>query len=54
MNTRDLNLVELAPAELETTSGGAALGTVLLFAGGAVLGAAIVIGGAYLLYRALS
>ena len=54
MNTQKLKLVELAPAELEDTSGGAALATVLLFAGGAVLGAAAVIGGAYLIYMAMT
>jgi lactobin A/cerein 7B family class IIb bacteriocin len=55
MNTQEMNLVELAPAELENVDGGAAaLATVLLFGAGAVVGAAVVIGGAYLIYRALS
>ena len=53
MNTLDMNLVELAPAELESIDGGAApaLATVLLFGAGAVVGAAVVIGGAYLIYK---
>ena len=57
MNTQDLDLVELAPAELVDIDGGgipAATAGVLLFGAGAVIGAAVVIGGAYLIYRALS
>ena len=56
MNTQDLNLVELAPAELVDIDGGitAALAGVLLFGAGAVIGAAVVIGGAYLIYRAVT
>lgn len=54
MNTQELNLVELAPAELENIDGGAAVagaGAVVLFGLGAVIGAAVVIGGAYLIYQ---
>jgi hypothetical protein len=55
MNTQELNVIELAPAELESIDGGlAALATVLLFSAGAVLGAAVVIGGAYLIYKAVT
>ena len=56
MDTRTMNLVELAPAELESIDGGAApaLATVLLFGAGAVIGAAVVIGGAYLIYKAVT
>jgi hypothetical protein len=54
MNTHEMNLIELAPAELESIDGGAppaALATVLLFGAGSVVGAAVVIGGAYLIYK---
>ena len=56
MNTQELNLIELAPAELESIDGGIApaLAGVLLFSAGAVIGAAVVIGGAYLIYKAVT
>jgi hypothetical protein len=56
MNTQELGLVELAPAELVDVDGGitAAVAGLLWFSAGAVIGAAVVIGGAYLIYKAVT
>jgi hypothetical protein len=52
MNTNEMQMIELAPAELKEIEGGAiTLAAAALFVGGAALGFVAVVGTAYLIYK---